>query len=181
MPETRKEEDLILLAKSGDEEAIEKILEQYKPMTKALAKKYFIRGTDYEDVLQEASIALFRSILSYDSAQGISFGAYAKLTAERAIIDQIRKAEAQKNLILTDAEPFDQEVDLESNYNTAFITDYEMNLLEDKLNRKLSDLEWQVLYERAQGFSYAEISRKFNISTKAVDNALQRIKKKILE
>ncbi len=177
-----KQEEWVLLqrAQDKDEEALELVLERYKPLMKSLANKYFIRGADRDDIIQEASIALYRSILTFDLNSEVPFSAYAKQNATRAVIDAIRRAETHKNAMLSNSLPLVEGFEIEYFTTEAEWESGEANEeMHTLLEKKLSKLEREVMYKRLLGLSYREISSHLEISEKAVDNALQRIKRKL--
>ncbi len=187
-----KDEDLALKARAGDEDALECLLERYKPLMRSLAGRYYIRGADNDDVIQEAMIGLFKAVQSYDPASGLSFSAVVSRRSEQEIIDAIRKAEAGKHSILNDS------LSLEHYYpkseeeamrlsGTAqkparSTTEAEEEILQTlrSLKEKLSDLEYKILRLRLKGLSYREIAERLELkNSKSVDNALQRVRRKL--
>lgn len=189
IPPEADDEYLAGLAKNGDEEALERLLARYKPLMRSLAARYFIRGGDHDDVVQEAMIGLFKAVQSFDPGEGARFAAVAARRSEQAIIDAVRKAEAKKNSILNEsvslenyvpstgdewlggAEPEPRAEESETNLARAL----------EGLELKLSPLELNVLKMRLKDKSYREIAETLEVSTKAVDNALQRIRLKLKE
>lgn len=180
------DERLAVLAKSGDEEALEYLLERYKPLMRSLSLRYFIRGADRDDVVQEAMIALFKTVQNYDPDEGFSFAAAAARRSEQAVIDAIRKAEAKKNKILNDSvslENYEPGQDELGRLAAAFeFPERNAAELAEKLKqiqKLLSPMEYEVFFRRLKGLSYQEIAADLGSDTKAVDNALQRIRNKM--
>lgn len=179
----KNDEELIELAKLGEDKYLEILLERYKPLILSLANRYFIRGQDRDDVIQEAMIALFKSIQAFDAEKQTSFAAFVKTTTQNHMIDSIRKSEAKNNRVLSDA------VSIE---NMKFFIEDEQaedfgiheEELQDLLSNEsfkaiFSDLEWQVLNLRLFKLSYNDIAKELDVKEKVVDNALQRIKQKL--
>lgn len=183
--EALADEALALKAKAGDEEALEILLERYKPLVRKLAGKYFIRGADRDDVIQEAMIGLFKAARSYDPESGFRFAALAAISSERSIIDAVRKAETKKNSLLNDSLPL-EEFALSSEEAAGVSSDLDISgkqvsdeYLVQGLLEILSAQELTIMRLRVKGLSYKDIAGQLQISTKSVDNTLQRIRAKL--
>lgn len=179
----KSDEELIELAKLGEDKYLEILLERYKPLVLSLANRYFIRGQDRDDVIQEAMIALFKSIQSFDVEKQTSFAAFVKTTTQNHLIDSIRKSEAKNNRVLNDAVSIENMKFFIEDEQTEDFGIHEEEL-QDLLNSEsfksiFSDLEWQVLNLRLFKLSYNDIAKELDVKEKVVDNALQRIKQKL--
>ncbi|MBK5253580.1 MAG: sigma-70 family RNA polymerase sigma factor [Peptostreptococcaceae bacterium] len=191
MVDTKKpDEELVALAKNGDSSAEEYLINKYKGMARHKSNTYFIAGADKEDVVQEGMIGIFKAIRDYDENAGTSFSTFAELCIRRQIINAIKSADRKKNKALNeslsiyadsnnesieyDNIPLTNDLDTESKivYNEFFEF---MN----KKNSMFSDFERDVWIEKFSGNTYTEIAEKLNKSPKTIDNALQRIKKKM--
>lgn len=179
----KSDEDLIKLAKTGDDIYLEILLERYKPLVLSLANRYFIRGQDRDDVIQEAMIALFKAIQAFDTDKQTSFAAFVKTTTQNHMIDSIRKSEAKNNRVLSDAVSIENmKFFIEDEQSEDFgIYEEELQdlLSNEEFKSNFSDLEWQVLNLRLIKLSYNDIGKELDVKEKVVDNALQRIKQKL--
>ncbi len=172
------DESLAVLAQNGDEEALEILLERYKPLARKLAQRYFIRGGDPDDVIQEAMIGLFKAVQSFDGAGVYPFAALAQKSCERSIIDAVRRADTEKNSFLNDSVPLDEQA-LADLFPEEEEMEATVEVLLAKWKEHLSEREFRILELRLQGLSYKEIALRLAVSPKSVDNALQRIRKKL--
>ena len=182
--------DIIKKAKNGDEKSLDLIIETYKPLVLSLSRKYFLIGGTIEDVIQEANIGLFKAITSFDSNKNISFYNFCKLCIERNLQTAITKANNYKNKILNSYESLDNNTENDENYESHFqdnkpspedmvISNEILQELKENIRLKLTTFEKQVLYHFIKGKSYNEISEILQVSTKSVDNALNRLRKKL--
>ncbi len=190
------DEQLVLMAKEGSETAEEILIEKYKGLVRMKAKAYFMVGAEPEDVVQEGMIGLVKAIRNFDSEREAGFKTFASTCINNQIIKAIRKAEREKNQPLNDAISLNDQVGDKQEGLTvgdilrASMSDEpeEMLIFEDSLNRlrelskeTFSPLETQVLRGKLQGKSYQEIASELGKSPKTIDNALQRIRKKIMD
>ncbi len=190
------DEQLVLMAKEGSETAEEILIEKYKGLVRMKAKAYFMVGAEPEDVVQEGMIGLVKAIRNFDSEREAGFKTFASTCINNQIIKAIRKAEREKNQPLNDAISLNDQVGDKKEGLTvgdilrASMSDEpeEMLIYEDSLNRlgelskeTFSPLETQVLRGKLQGKSYQEIASELGKSPKTIDNALQRIRKKIMD
>lgn len=192
----QNEEDkkFILKIKDGDENALNKIMEKYKNFVYAKAKTFFIVGAEQEDIIQEGMIGLFKAIKGYDFDKDVSFSSFADLCIRRQIISAIKASTRQKHIPLNSYlslnkssfdEDSDREVIEQLDLDTVpdpleTITKKETyQNIELKMSEVLSDFEQHVFNEYLNGESYVQIASKLNSHVKAVDNAIQRIKKKV--
>ena len=189
------DEQLVLMAREGSETAEEILIEKYKGLVRAKAKAYFIAGAEAEDVVQEGMIGLMKAVRSFDEGREASFKTYAGTCINNQILKAIRKAEREKNPPLNDAISLDNHLgEKDENLTIGDILKasmfdepeekviYEDTLLRLKgLSRNIfSPLEAQVLRAKIAGKNYQEIAEELGKSPKTIDNALQRIRKKIM-
>ena len=189
------DEQLVLIAREGSETAEEILIEKYKGLVRAKAKAYFIAGAEAEDVVQEGMIGLMKAVRSFDEGREASFKTYAGTCINNQILKAIRKAEREKNQPLNDAISLDNHLgEKDENLTIGDILKasmfdepeekviYEDTLLRLKgLSRNIfSPLEAQVLRAKIAGKNYQEIAEELGKSPKTIDNALQRIRKKIM-
>jgi RNA polymerase sporulation-specific sigma factor len=190
----KNDEDLIQYIKSGDEQAQEYILNKYKPLVKAKSRAYFLIGADREDIIQEGMIGLYKAIRDYKEEKNSSFRGFAELCINRQIITAIKTATRQKHLPLNTYVSLNKPIfenESESTYidiiqegevlnpETLFIGRENRSFIESQIIKNLSRFETKVLSLYLQGRSYFEIAQVINKSEKSIDNALQRVKKKI--
>lgn len=183
------------MAREGSETAEEILIEKYKGLVRAKAKAYFIAGAEAEDVVQEGMIGLMKAVRSFDEGREASFKTYAGTCINNQILKAIRKAEREKNQPLNDAISLDNHLgEKDENLTIGDILKasmfdepeekviYEDTLLRLKgLSRNIfSPLESQVLRAKIAGKNYQEIAEELGKSPKTIDNALQRIRKKIM-
>ena len=189
-------EDDIKLAKSGNQDAIEKILSNHKQLVNSVVRKYFLIGGDVDDLTQEGMIALYNAILSYDHEKNSSFDAYAHMVVERHIISTIKQFNNKKNLPLNEAVTVNNQGTIFSDGDDGDGVGYMIqstkptpesalenldtyNELMSKIKDTLSNYENEVLSYYLEGYSYIDIANKLNETPKSVDNALNRIKNKL--
>ena len=189
------DEQLVQMAQEGSETASEILIEKYKNLVKSKSKLYYIVGADSEDVTQEGMIGLFKAIRSYDQKKVASFKTYAEMCVNHQIISAIKKANRLKHQPLNQFVSFSKEVE-EGDKNATLgdiLQASHANEPEERMLLKevvqflkaydsglFSDFEWKVWTEKLKGKSYLEISQSLNKPPKSIDNALQRIKKKLL-
>ncbi len=183
---------IIDLIKSGDEKALEFIMDKYFDIVNIKASKFFATGVEKDDIIQEGMIGLYKATKSFDSSKQNSFKTFANLCIERQLITSIKSANRQKNIPLNSAFSLnapvyeDDDVDILGvlDNKTAedpleLITKKEyFEFISKKMDENLSDFEKEVLNEYKKGKSYSDIAKKINTKIKSVDTAIQRIKKK---
>jgi RNA polymerase sporulation-specific sigma factor len=184
-----RDEELAVASQKGDASACEILLDRYKGAVREIATAYYLIGADSDDVIQEGMIGLYKAVLGYDGERDASFGTFASLCIRRQIVSAVRSASRLKNSPLNDyvslfGEEGSEEV-LAGQVQTApdpaedFIRQESEQLMREKLNRLLSPFEWQVLGLFLAGKTYREIGEAVGKDTKAVDNALSRIRQKL--
>ena len=179
------DEELAVKAKS-DGSAFEKISERYKKAVKSCARKYFLVGGEEDDLIQEGTIGLFKAITTYDGVT--SFKAYALLCIKSGIISAVRKSTSNKNKALNYYIPIyiDDDGD-KTSYIKGEISDPEEEYVNSEVAKEfmasvkkaLSSYEYEILRLYLYGYSYDEIAKSQGKEVKSVDNAVQRIRKKI--
>jgi len=173
---------LIFKAQQGDQVALTEIVEEYKAKVKGIARGYFLFDGDLDDLSQEGMIGLFKAINSFDENKSCNFNAFALMCINREIINCIKKNNTDKNKVLSHSvslEGVDEGLFAVTSPETIVI-DREANVqLMHLIDKHLSKLERQVVLTFIKGFSYGEIGEKLGISSKAVDNALQRARQKL--
>ena len=188
------EYDIVLKASNGDKIALEYIIKKYKNFVKAKAKSYFLIGADKEDIIQEGMIGLYKAVRDFDASKTNSFKGFADICITRQIITAIKTATRQKHIPLNSYislnKPVYDEVSERTLLDiiaTSIVTDpeeliiskEELKHIESKMNELLSDLELQVVEYYLNGKSYQYIADKLKRDVKSIDNALQRVKRKL--
>ncbi len=188
------DEEIVKLSKSGDEFATEYLINKYKNFVRVKAKSYFLVGADREDIIQEGMIGLYKAIRDFRADKLSSFRAFAELCITRQIITAIKTATRQKHIPLNSYISLNKPIYDEDSDRTMLdilsgtkITDPEevfishelSDDLREKIQENLSELESQVLLSYLEGKSYQEMARELNRHVKSIDNALQRVKRKI--
>lgn len=185
---------LVDLVHNGDSEALDYLIHKYRNFVRAKARTYFLIGADKEDIVQEGMIGLYKAIRDFKGDKLSSFKAFAELCITRQIITAIKTATRQKHIPLNsyislDKPIYDEESDRTLmdvisgskvlNPEELIINQEEFDDIELKMAELLSDLERQVLALYLDGQSYQEISEELNRHVKSIDNALQRVKRKL--
>nr|WP_202395728.1 RNA polymerase sporulation sigma factor SigH [Virgibacillus halodenitrificans] len=186
--------EVIALVQQGNSRALDFLINKYKNFVRAKARTYFLIGADREDIIQEGMIGLYKAIRDYDGEKLSSFKGFAELCVTRQIITAIKTATRQKHLPLNsyvslDKPIYDEESDrtlLDVIAGSKAIDPQELLVnrekfgdLETKLSELLSELEKQVLHLYLDGQTYQEISVELKRHVKSIDNALQRVKRKL--
>lgn len=189
-----EDEEVVELVHHGESEALNYLIHKYKNFVRAKARSYFLIGADREDIVQEGMIGLYKAIRDFKEDKLTSFKAFAELCITRQIITAIKTATRQKHIPLNsyvslDKPIYDEESDrtLMDVISGAKILDPEELIInqekfddiELKMAELLSDLERKVLVLYLDGRSYQEISEDLNRHVKSIDNALQRVKRKL--
>ncbi len=189
-----EDEEVIELVHIGQSDALDYLINKYRNFVRAKARSYFLIGADREDIVQEGMIGLYKAIRDYKEDKLSSFKAFAELCITRQIITAIKTATRQKHIPLNsyvslDKPIYDDESDrtLMDVISGAKVLDPEELIInqekfddiEVKMAELLSDLERKVLALYLDGRSYQEISEDLNRHVKSIDNALQRVKRKL--
>ncbi len=192
--ETLADEELVELSATGDKPATECILARYKNLVRSKSRMYFLVGADKEDIIQEGMIGLFKAIRDFDASRQTNFRGFAELCVKRQIITAVKSANRQKHMPLNSyislSSPIfeeDAESALSEQIKGTFDSDPERliinkesaELLGGKIEEVLSTLEKKVLSMYLDGKSYQETAALLGRTPKSIDNALQRIKKKM--
>jgi len=191
---TLSDEQLLDLIREGDDKALEYLINKYKNFVRANARTYFLVGADREDIIQEGMIGLYKAIRDYKGDKLLSFRGFAEICIRRQIITAVKTATRQKHIPLNsyislNKPVFDDESDrtlmdiigedVISDPEEMVINREEFAGIEEKMAEILSRLEWEVLSLYLQGKSYQEISEELTRHVKSIDNALQRVKRKL--
>ncbi len=194
--ESMADEQVVKLAQEADGAALEYLLNKYKNFVRTKARSYFLIGADHEDIVQEGMIGLYKAIRDYRAEKLSSFRAFAELCVTRQIITAIKTATRQKHIPLNSYISLNKPIYEEdsdrtlldviteegmSNPEEMIIDREDLSMIEGRIGQMLSDLEKDVLVRYMEGKSYVEIAGEMNRHVKSIDNALQRIKRKLLK
>lgn len=192
--EDKLDEEIAVEAKKGNSDAQEYLITKYQNFVKAKAKSYFLIGADKEDIYQEGMIGLYKAIRDFKPDKLSSFKAFAELCVTRQIITAIKTATRQKHIPLNtyislNKPIYDEESDRTlldilsitkvTDPEELVISQEELKYIEGEIGEVLSDLEMEVLSSYLDGKSYQEIACDLNRHAKSIDNALQRVKRKL--
>lgn len=189
-----EDEELVERVHQGDSDALDFLIHKYQNFVRAKARSYFLVGADREDIIQEGMIGLYKAIRDFKEDKLTSFKAFAELCITRQMITAIKTATRQKHIPLNsyvslDKPIYDDESDRTlmdvisgtkaTDPEELIINREEVDDIEVKMTELLSDLERKVLVLYLDGRSYQEISEELNRHVKSIDNALQRVKRKL--
>ncbi len=182
-----------------NEEEKNNLIKDYEPLIISIInkKKFYIEGAEFQDVIQEGRVALFKALNTFDESKDINFSVYAKKVIENHLINVMKKSTNNKNMPLNNAYNINNQGELNLNDSNArssqpmpiksvrsteefYMQEESAKLLIDSIVKNLSPLENQILQLKLQELTYTEIAEKLNLTSKVVDNALNRIKNKIL-
>jgi RNA polymerase sporulation-specific sigma factor len=188
------EEILLAIKDSNDKAALDYLINKYRNFVRAKARSYFLIGADREDIIQEGMIGFYKAIRDFRNDKLSSFRAFAELCVTRQIITAIKTATRQKHIPLNsyvslNKPIFDDESDRTlmdiiierhaDNPEELIISQENLKNINHQINHVLSDLEQEVLMEYLDGKSYQEIAESLGRHAKSIDNALQRVKRKL--
>ena len=189
-----QDEELVEMVHQGNTEALDYLITKYRSFVRMKGRSYFLIGADREDIHQEGMIGLYKAIRDFKEEKLSSFRAFAELCITRQIITAIKTATRQKHIPLNSYVSLDKPIYDEESDRTLMdvisgakvmdpeeliINQEEFDQIEVKMAELLSDLERKVLTLYLDGQSYQEISEELNRHVKSIDNALQRVKRKL--
>jgi len=193
--ETTTDEELAALYHQGEQAAVDALLHRYRGFTRLKARSYFLVGADKDDIIQEGMIGLYKAIRDYVPDRQASFRAFAELCITRQIITAVKTATRQKHVPLNTyvslskpiggEEESDRSLqDVLENVQVAdpadlVISHDELRSMKIAFAEILSDFEAEVLHMYVEGKSYQEIAERLDRHVKSIDNAVQRIKRKV--
>ena len=191
--DTLSDEELVEETRNGRSEALDELLERYRRFARIKARSYFLVGGDRDDVVQEGMIGLYKAVRDYQTGHGASFRSFAELCITRQILTAIKTATRQKHTPLNSYVSFDLPQHDDSGRTVAdtisaedgsdplhqLVQSDQVNRLRELFDEVLSELESNVLRLYVEGRSYQEIADQLGRHVKSIDNALQRIKRKL--
>ena len=185
------DESLIELYREGNMEVVEHLLQKYKPLVIKMSNKLFLIGAEKEDLIQEGMVGLFKAIRDYEPAKEVLFFTFAELCINRQMLSALEAASRKKHsplnsYISISVDEKEGGLSAEQNVLTVSRSPEDMLLekelwqeMQKKLDSKLSPMERQVLSLYLEGNNYNSIALCLGKNPKAIDNAIQRIRKKI--
>ncbi|MCI5726740.1 MAG: RNA polymerase sporulation sigma factor SigH [Clostridium sp.] len=192
--QNKTDEEIVIEAKNNNSLAQEFIISKYENFVKAKAKSYFLIGADKEDIYQEGMIGLYKAIRDFNPDKLTSFRAFAEICVTRQIITAIKTATRQKHIPLNTYVSLNKPIFEEESERTLLdvlaslkitdpeelvISEEQMEYIQSEIKNVLSDLEQEVLKSYLDGKSYQEIACDLDRHAKSIDNALQRVKRKL--
>lgn len=190
----KSDEEIVMEAKTGNNKAQDYLISKYENFVKSKSKAYFLIGADKEDIYQEGMIGLYKAIRDFKPEKISSFKAFAELCVTRQIITAIKTATRQKHIPLNTYVSLNKPIYEEESERTLLdvlasikisdpeelvISKEQMDYIEEKITDVLSKLELEVLTSYLDGKSYQEIACDLERHSKSIDNALQRVKRKL--
>ncbi|MCL1862096.1 MAG: RNA polymerase sporulation sigma factor SigH [Defluviitaleaceae bacterium] len=184
------DESLIVKINNGDKHALDVLLNRYKNLARAKAKAYYVVGGDPEDLIQEGMIGLYKAVLDFDAEKNNNFASFASLCIVRQLQTAIKVAGRQKHIPLNESLSLDN-IELGESYmdklpdpaindpEALFLGRESLHDAKAFIKKSLSTLEYNVLTLHMDGKTHAEIAATLEKSLKSIDNALQRIRKKL--
>jgi len=183
-------ETLVAQARGGNTSSLDLLMNRFKPLVKSKAKDYFLTGGDLEDLIQEGMIGLYKAVLDFDPEKGVKFAAFATLCVVRQIQTAIKAASRQKHMPLNTSVSLHSEDTPETNFDkipdnrlsnpeTLVIGREAYQDIDAFIHDNLSRLEYEVLMLYMDSKTHLEIANALGENLKTVDNALQRIRRKI--
>lgn len=192
--EQLSDEKLVQLSAEGSQQAAEILIERYRGLVKTKAHAYFMVGADTDDMIQEGMIGLFKAMKTYDMNKDSSFRTFAEICIKGQMVSAVKASTRQKHIPLNSSVSFDRpvydedsdkegydvmEVDNGQNPEEIYIKEEELQDMRDKIELLLSDFERRVIKLYLSGYSYQKIAAIVGKSEKSIDNALQRLKRKL--
>lgn len=188
------DEVLVAAYRAGDFAAMEHLCKKYQKVVSAYGKKFFIKGSEEQDVVQEGMVGLFKAIQDYDPQTQVSFSHFARLCISRQIYKAIEAADRKKNQPLNSyVSIFDSEdeeipnrqiienilADDVQNPENVWIDAEKTEQIVEQIIKNLSKMELEVFFYMVQGLDYHTIAVKMDKTEKNIDNAIQRIRQKV--
>ena len=174
--------DLTLLQeiRAGSEQAFAFLAERYAPYLRRLADQWTLPSVDRDDLYQEALLGLLTATQTFREDGGASFATYAHTCARHRVISAVRRSRWREEVSLPEDEA--DEIGLsvgQAGPEQAVLEKDEEQRLHQRLRQRLTPLEYEVLCDHLYGYAYKEIASRLHVSCKSVDNALQRIRRKL--
>lgn len=180
------DEELVALSKKGDEKATDTLFNKYKPLIKSKVKTYYLIGGDKDDVYQEGLIGFYKALIDYSGGMNVPFGAFANICITRRMQNAVKFANRKKHSPLNNYLSMDDEENANQlvtndvfDPQQIFINSEKYEALKSDIDNILSGFEKQVFLFYIKDMSYADIAKATGKTQKSIDNAVQRIKRKL--
>ena len=188
------DEELSLKAQSGDEVALNDLLQRYKSLVNKISRSYFLLGGEIEDIVQEGMIGLYKAIINFSPSKNASFKTFSATCIKHQIQSAVKLASSERNKVLSTALPIAEKVSHEEDDEDLIEIILPSSLpspadhslekehfgeIKKSIIKTLSPLEFKIFALYLKGYSYNEISNLAGISKKSIDNGLSRIKSKL--
>jgi RNA polymerase sporulation-specific sigma factor len=192
--DSASDEELVALYREGQEAAVEALLHRYRNFARLKARSYFLAGADKDDIVQEGMIGLYKAIRDFDAGRETAFRSFAEVCITRQIITAVKTATRQKHIPLNTYVSLTKPITAEGESDYVLqdvlgaeapdpadlvISHEELRSMKLAFSEILSDFEAEVLHMYVEGKSYQEIGVHLNRHVKSIDNAIQRIKRKV--
>jgi RNA polymerase sigma-H factor len=192
--DSASDEELVALYRQGQEAAMEALLHRYRNFARLKARSYFLAGADKDDIVQEGMIGLYKAIRDFDAGLETAFRSFAEVCITRQIITAVKAASRQKHIPLNTYVSLTKPITAEGGGDSVLqdvvgveapdpadlvISSEELRSMKLAFSEILSDFEAEVLHMYVEGKSYQEIGAHLNRHVKGIDNAIQRIKRKV--
>ncbi len=179
------DDELVVAARENNHEAFSQLVSRFSPILQQLSQKYRQYGAEPEDLVQEGLLGLLSAVQTYHSGGGATFRTYASVCVRNRMLSVVRRlsgADTRQDVLLEEEGGMDSFPELTAEEpEAALIRREEWQLLQQQLQTQLTELEYQVLMLHIGAYSYREIAAKLSIAEKAVDNALQRVRRKVIK
>ena len=185
--------EVVTRAQKGDFESMEHILKVFKPKVTAICREYFLFGADFDDLIQEGMIGLYKAVVAYNPDKNISFSSFATMCIHHQVQNAVKVASSKKNHPLNDyvsisieggfsADDDGPKIMLQAPDKGAeqlTIDKEREKILHQKLKQLLTTEQYDILLMYLHGYTYVQMAQRYNITTKKVDNNIQAIKRKL--
>lgn len=175
------DEELVRAYHQGDNTSFVELISRYLDLIDAKLTQFHCSGAEREDVKQEALMALLNAVKLYDPGKETRFSTFASHCVENSVLRSLQHRNTKKARLLSDAVSIDEakEIAVQENPEDLYIDQEGYHVMLGKIEVNLSEFEKNVLFSYLDGNSYAQISTQFGASQKSVDNALQRVRRKL--
>lgn len=180
-------DEMVAVMAKDNADAANHLVARYRNYVYKCASSFFVNGAEHEDIVQEGMIGLYNAIRGFDPSVSSTFASFAAVCIRRQILSAVKASTRKKHIplnsyvSLSDTDSENNVLAKPDNEPLSFVLDKEyFNKVSVKISERLSKLELRVLYCYLDGLTYSQIARIIGRNEKSVDNAISRIKKKLL-
>lgn len=179
------DEELLTLIREGEEDCMDILIERYKRQVRNQARALYLIGGDSDDLIQEGMLGLFKAIRDYSPEKSASFEAFARLCISRQLYSAVQAAGRMKHAPLNTYVELSEQLERQEDRPKGkspeeLLIDRENTQgMQEQIERLLSPMEQEILRSYIEGESYTEIAKRMGKKAKSIDNALQRIRRKL--